>query len=31
MDQAFVQMIIDDAKSEWKMPVTVSIEKPKEY
>lgn len=31
MAQTFVQMIIDDAKSEWKMPVTVSIEKPKEY
>nr|DAS68408.1 MAG TPA: hypothetical protein [Caudoviricetes sp.] len=31
MAQSFVQMIIDDAKSEWRMPVTVSIEKPKEY
>lgn len=31
MAQSFVQMIIDDAKSAWRMPVTVSIEKPKEY
>lgn len=29
--QSFVQMIIDDTKSAWRMPVTVSIEKPKEY
>ena len=29
MAQSFVQMIIDDAKSDWRMPVTVSIEKPK--
>ena len=31
MAQSFVRMIIDDAKSAWRMPVTVSIEKPKEY
>lgn len=31
MAQSFVQMIIDDAKSAWRMPVTVSIEKTKEY
>lgn len=31
MAQTFVQMIIDDAKSDWKMPVTVSLEKPKDY
>lgn len=31
MAQSFVQMIIDDTKSDWRMPVTVSIEKPKEY
>lgn len=29
--QAFVQLVLDDAKSEWKMPVSISLEKPKEY
>ena len=29
--QAFVQMVLDDAKSEWKMPVSVSLQKLKEY
>ena len=31
MAQTFVQMIIDDAKFDWRMPVTVSLEKPKDY
>lgn len=31
MAQSFVQMVLDDAKSEWKMPVKVSLEKPKDY
>lgn len=29
--QSFMQLILDDVKSEWKMPVNVSLEKPKEY
>ena len=31
MAQSFIQMIIDNTKSEWKMPVSISLEKPKEY
>lgn len=31
MAQTFVQLILDDAKEEWKMPVSISFEKPKEY
>ena len=31
MAQSFIQMIIDNTKSEWKMPVSISFEKPKEY
>lgn len=31
MAQAFIQMILDDAKSEWKMPIRVDFEKPKDY
>ena len=29
--QTFVQLVLDDAKSEWKMPVSVTLQKPKEY
>lgn len=29
--QSFIQLILDDVKSEWKMPVKVSLEKPKDY
>ena len=29
--QAFIQLVLDDAKSEWKMPVSITLEKPKEY
>lgn len=29
--QTFIQLILDDAKNEWKMPVTVTLEKPKDY
>ena len=31
MAQSFIQMIIDNTESEWKMPVSISLEKPKEY
>lgn len=31
MAQSFIQMIIDNTKSAWKMPVSISLEKPKEY
>lgn len=31
MAQTFIQLVLDDAKSEWKMPVTVSLQKPKDY
>lgn len=31
MAQSFIQMIIDNTKSEWKMPVSISLEKPNEY
>lgn len=31
MAQTFVQMVLDEAKSRWKMPVTVTLEKPKDY
>ncbi len=30
MAQTFVQMVIDSAKSDWKMPVTISMEKPRD-
>lgn len=29
MAQTFIQLILDDAKNEWKMPVSVTLEKPK--
>lgn len=29
--QTFVQLVLDEAKSEWKMPVSITLEKPKEY
>lgn len=29
--QAFVQLVLDDAKNEWKMPVSVTLQKPKDY
>jgi uncharacterized membrane-anchored protein YjiN (DUF445 family) len=29
--QSFVQLILDDVKSDWKMPVSISLQKPKEY
>lgn len=29
--QTFVQLVMDEAKSEWKMPVSITLEKPKEY
>lgn len=31
MAQTFIQLILDSAKSEWKMPVSVTLEKPKDY
>lgn len=31
MAQTFIQLILDNAKSEWKMPVSIALEKTKEY
>lgn len=31
MAQAFIQMILDDAKSTWKMPISVNFEKPEDH
>lgn len=29
--QTFIQMILDDTKNDWKMPVSITLEKPKDY
>ena len=29
--QTFIQLILDDAKEKWMMPVSVTLQKPKEY